>query len=101
LVSSPKVGKGFLKFPAKGGMIAQVYYSKIPVLRFALEDVIRQLREDIFYKSEDFDLAVIAFSPEVYPVDGGAVETFDEYLGKNKWVAFHSKTSFANDKTVK
>jgi len=90
----------FLKFPAKGGMIARVYYSKIPVLRFALEDVIRQLREDIFYKSKDFDLAIIAFSPEVYPIDGGAVETFDEYLGKNKWVAFHSITSFANDKTV-
>ncbi len=81
-------------------MIARVYYSRVPVLKFALEDVIRQLEEDIFYKSEDFDLAIIAFSPEIYPIDGRTVETFNEYLGENKWVAFHSVTSFANDKTV-
>ncbi|HIP98718.1 MAG TPA: hypothetical protein EYH37_05090 [Aquifex aeolicus] len=81
-------------------MIARVYYSRVPVLKFALEDVIRQLKYDIFYKSEDFDLAIIAFSPEIYPINESIVETFNEYLGENKWVAFHSVTSFVNDKTV-
>ena len=81
-------------------MLARVYYSKVPVLRFAVEDVLKQLNEDIFYKYNDFDMAIVSFSPEVYPVDGNIVETFNEYLGRNRWVAFHSITAFANEKTV-
>ena len=81
-------------------MLARVYYSKVPVLRFAVEDVLKQLSEDIFYPYQDFDLAVITFSPEVYPLQGNIVEIFDEYLGKNKWLSFHSLTAFANEKTL-
>jgi len=81
-------------------MLARVYYSKIPVLKFAIEDVLEQLWEDRFYRYKDFDLAIISLSPKVYPVDSRTVETFNEYLGRNKWIAFHSITSFANDKTV-
>ncbi|HIC08955.1 MAG TPA: hypothetical protein EYO62_02780 [Aquificales bacterium] len=81
-------------------MLARVYYSKVPVLRFALEDVLKQLMEDKFYKFEDFDLALISFSPEVYPIDENIVDTFNEYLGLNRWIAFHSITAFANEKTL-
>ena len=81
-------------------MLARVYYSKVPVLRFAVEDVLEQLIEDRFYRYKDFDLAIVSLSPKVYPIDGRTVETFDEYFGRDKWIAFHSITSFANEKTV-
>ena len=82
-------------------MLARVYFSKNPVLKFAVEDVLEQLMEDRFYRYQDFDLALVSFSPKVYPIDNRAIETFDNYFGENKWVAFHSTTAFANEKTVK
>lgn len=81
-------------------MLARVYHSKIPVLRFAVEDVLNQLIEDRFYKFNDFDLALITFSPEVYSSDENIVDTFNEYLGVGRWIAFHSITAFANEKTL-
>ena len=78
-----------------------MYYSKNPVLKFAVEDVLEQLMEDRFYRYQDFDLALVSFSPKVYPIDNRVIETFDSYFGEHKWVAFHSIAAFANEKTVK
>ncbi len=81
-------------------MLARVYYSKVPVLRFAVEEILFKFQQDPFFKYSDFDIALIALSPKVYPFDERVCSTFDEYLGKNRWIAFHSVTSFANEKTV-
>lgn len=82
-------------------MLARVYFSQNPVLKFAVEDVLEQLIEDRFYGYKEFDLALIAFSPKVYPIDKRVIDTFNNYLGKNRWIAFHSLSAFANEKVVK
>jgi hypothetical protein len=81
-------------------MLARVYYSKIPVLRFAVEEIINDLRNDPFFHFKDFDIALITFSPSVYPTDERVCQTFNEYFGRNRWIAFNSLTSFANEKTL-
>jgi len=81
-------------------MLARVYYSKIPVLRFAVEEILYNLRSDPFFHYEDFDIALITFSPSAYPTDERVCQTFNEYFGRNRWIAFNSLTSFANEKTL-
>lgn len=81
-------------------MLAKVYYSRNPVLKFAVEDILLKFHNDIFFLKKDFDLVVVALSPEVYPWDYDVVRTFNQYFGPNRWVAFHSLTSFANAKAV-
>jgi len=81
-------------------MLAKVYFSQNPVLRFAVEEVLLKFHDDIFLLKKEYDLVLIALSPEVYPWDEEVVRTFDHYFGKNRWLAFHSLTSFANEKVV-
>ncbi len=60
----------------------------------------RYFKNDPFFPYDDFDIALIALSPGVYPSDERVLETFNEYFGKNRWLAFHSLTSFANNLTL-
>jgi len=81
-------------------MLARVYYSRVPVLRFAVEEILHNLRTDPFFHYDDFDIALITFSPNIYPTDERVCQTFNEYFGPGRWLAFNSLTAFANDKTL-
>jgi len=82
-------------------MYARVFYSKNPVLELAIEEtIIRYKNHSRSWDKKGFDFVVAAYDPNIYPYDSHVIEVFDNYFGKNRWLAFHSVASFANAKTV-
>jgi hypothetical protein len=83
-------------------MFARVLYSRNPVLRFAVEEIMEQLYSGLFAMKqiENYDLAILTIDPHIYIYNEEVIDILDTFLGKNKWIAFHSISSFANEKTI-